>query len=169
MNINTYIEQGGVIVLILIAMFVLGMILIVWKLLTITFVKLKQEDIYEKYSCSLPQNSDITVVELVVHSIMHRLERGLDTIKIIATVSPLLGLLGTVIGIYSAFVSISEHGLGNPSYFADGISMAMITTIAGLIVAIPHYIGYNYIVGMMDKLELYFTAEIYARIKSENA
>jgi biopolymer transport protein ExbB len=169
MDINTYIEQGGVIVLILIVMFGLGMALILWKLFVIMAVKMKKESIYERYAASLPANCDITVVELVVHDMMHSLERGLDTIKIIATISPLLGLLGTVIGIYVAFVGIAQHGLGDPSYFADGISMAMITTIAGLLVAIPHYIGYNYIVGMMDKLELFFTAELYTRLKSENA
>lgn len=169
MNIERYIEQGGVIVLILLIMFGLGVVLILWKLFTIMLVKIKKENIYEKYASSLPANSDITIVELVVHDLMHSLERGLDTIKIIATIAPLLGLLGTVIGIYSAFVGISEHGLGDPSYFADGISMAMITTIAGLIVAIPHYIGYNYIVGMMDKLELYFTAELYTGIKGQDA
>jgi len=54
-------------------------------------------------------------------------------------------------------------------FFADGISMAMITTIAGLIVAIPHYIGYNYLVSMMDKLELAFTQELYLHIKSKDA
>lgn len=168
-NINSYIEQGGVIVVILIVMFALGLTLILWKLFIIIAVKIKKESIYKKYASLLPQNSDITMVELVVHDLMHSLEKGLDTIKIIATVAPLLGLLGTVVGIYTAFVSIAQHGLGNPSYFADGISMAMITTIAGLIVAIPHYIGYNYIVGLMDKLELFFTAELYMRLKSENA
>ena len=169
MNIQNYIDQGGVIVLILIGMFALGITLILWKIFVIIVVKIKKESVCKKYATNLPKNSDISMVELVVHDLMHSLERGLDTIKIIATISPLLGLLGTVIGIYSAFVGISEHGLGDPSYFADGISMAMITTIAGLIVAIPHYIGYNYIIGMMDKLELFFTAELYSQIKSQNA
>lgn len=169
MNIQNYIDQGGVIVLILIGMFALGVTLILWKIFVIIVVKIKKESVCKKYAANLPKNSDIAMVELVVHDLMHSLERGLDTIKIIATISPLLGLLGTVIGIYSAFVGISQHGLGDPSYFADGISMAMITTIAGLIVAIPHYIGYNYIIGMMDKLELFFTAELYSQIKSQNA
>lgn len=169
MNINTYIEQGGVIVIILIAMFALGMVLILWKFLTITMIRVKKENIYEKYAALLPENSDIAMVELVVHDVMHSLERGLNTIKTIAVISPLLGLLGTVIGIYVAFVGIAEHGLGDPTYFADGISMAMITTIAGLVVAIPHYIGYNYIVRMMDNLELHFTAELYTQVKSRNA
>ena len=169
MNIQNYIDQGGVIVLILIGMFALGVTLILWKIFVIIVVKIKKESVCKKYGTNLPTNSDIAMVELVVHDLMHSLERGLDTIKIIATISPLLGLLGTVIGIYSAFVGISQHGLGDPSYFADGISMAMITTIAGLIVAIPHYIGYNYIIGMMDKLELFFTAELYSQIKNQDA
>jgi len=169
MFINTYIEQGGVIILILIAMFSLGLVLILWKLFVIITIQVKKEEIYKKYLATLPKNSDITMVELIVHDLIYSLERGLDTIKIIATISPLLGLLGTVVGIYSAFVGIAQHGLGDPTYFADGISMAMLTTIAGLIVAIPHYIAYNYIVGMMDKLELYFTAELYAHLKGEDA
>jgi len=168
MNLQHYINQGGPIVSVLTAMLALGLTIMLWKFLVILSVKFK------KNRCSqcidlLPQTSDISMVELVVHDKMHALEKGLDTVKIIATISPLLGLLGTVIGIYTAFQGISQHGLGDPSYFADGISMAMITTIAGLIVAIPHYVGYNYLVGMMDKLELSFTQELYLYVKSENA
>ena len=169
MNIQNYIDQGGVIVSILIIMFGIGATLILWKLMVITFIKYKHESTCEKYQKKLPKNSDFAMVELTVHDLMHSLEKGLETVKIIATVSPLLGLLGTVIGIYSAFQGISAHGLGDPSYFADGISMAMITTIAGLIVAIPHYVGYNYIIGMMDKLELSFTQALYRQTRTDNA
>jgi len=169
MNLQNYIDQGGVIILVLIAIFALGLTIMLWKLLVIIVVRFKRKATSQKYIEQLPLNSDISIVELVVHDLMHSLERGLDTIKIIATISPLLGLLGTVIGIYSAFQGIAQHGLGDPSYFADGISMAMITTIAGLIVAIPHYIGYNYLTGMMDKLELLFTQDLYLNIKMNNA
>jgi len=169
MNIQNYIDQGGVIVIILIIMFGVGVTLMLWKVLVITLVTYKRQSICKKYLELLPKNSDIAMVELIVHDLMHSLERGLETVKIIATIAPLLGLLGTVIGIYSAFVGISAHGLGDPSYFADGISMAMITTIAGLIVAIPHYIGYNYIAGMMDKLELSFTQDLYKKIRATDA
>ncbi|MEA1955495.1 MAG: MotA/TolQ/ExbB proton channel family protein [Campylobacterota bacterium] len=169
MNIQLYIDKGGIIVMVLIAMFALGLTLILWKFLVILYVNFKKKKLCELYIKDLPANSDISMVELYVHNIMHSLERGLDTIKIIATISPLLGLLGTVIGIYSAFEGISQNGLGDPSYFAEGISMAMITTIAGLIVAIPHYIGYNYLVSMMDKLELIYTKELYKDIKKIDA
>lgn len=69
-------------------------------------------------------------------------------------------MLGTVIGVLEAFEAISKSGLGDPSVFASGISMALITTVAGLIVAIPHYVGYNYIIGMLDTLEIELKKEI---------
>jgi len=168
-NLNNYIEQGGPIVSVLIAMFGIGLTLMLWKFFVILYVKLKTKKHCQAYINKLPRNCDISLVELFVHDIMHSLERGLDTVKIIATISPLLGLLGTVIGIYTAFESISKNGLGDPSFFANGISMAMITTIAGLIVAIPHYVGYNYLLSMMDKLELVYTQELYSHVKSEDA
>lgn len=161
MNIQHYIDQGGPIVLILLYMLAFGLSLILWKIVVLLIIKFKKDIKCPECQKILKDSSDISMVELVVHEKMHSLEKGLDTIKIIATVSPLLGLLGTVIGIYSAFVSISQNGLGDPTYFANGISMAMITTIAGLIVAIPHYIGYNYLVGMMDKLEATLTTQLY--------
>lgn len=169
MNIEQYINQGGIIVIVLIAMFGLGLTIMLWKFLVLLYVNFKKNKSCKIYIEELPKNSDIAIVELFVHEIMHSLERGLDTVKIIATISPLLGLLGTVIGIYSAFQGISQNGLGDPSYFAEGISMAMITTIAGLGVAIPHYVGYNYLISMMDKLELVYTQELYTHIKSQNA
>jgi len=169
MNLHQFIDQGGIIVLILIAMLGFGLIIMLWKFLILLSFMMKKKDRCKDCIEVLPQNSDISMVELVVHEKMHSLERGLESVKIIATISPLLGLLGTVIGIYTAFVSISVHGLGDPSFFADGISMAMITTIAGLIVAIPHYVGYNYLVAMMDKLELSFTQEIYTYVKLKDA
>ena len=66
-----------------------------------------------------------------------RLERGLTLLEIIAGISPLIGLLGTVLGMVSVFDAITAEGLGNPQVLADGISKALITTIAGLCVAIP--------------------------------
>lgn len=66
-----------------------------------------------------------------------RLERGLTLLEIIAGISPLIGLLGTVLGMVSVFDAITAEGLGNPQVLSDGISKALITTIAGLCVAIP--------------------------------
>ena len=81
------------------------------------------------------------------------MEFGLNTVRVIASVAPLLGLLGTVIGITKAFEMISRVGLDDPTLFAEGISLALITTVGGLIVAIPHYIGYNFLIGMIDRMD----------------
>lgn len=65
------------------------------------------------------------------------LERGLTVLEIIAAVSPLLGLLGTVLGMVTVFNAISAAGLGDPNVLSAGISKALITTVAGLCIAIP--------------------------------
>jgi len=70
----------------------------------------------------------------------------------IAGLSPLLGLLGTVIGMIQAFNDIVEHGVGNPGDVAGGISMALITTAAGLTVAIPAFIANRYFAGRVEGL-----------------
>ncbi len=65
------------------------------------------------------------------------LERGLTLLEIIAGISPLLGLLGTVLGMVDIFNAITTHGIGNAQVLSAGISQALITTIAGLSIAIP--------------------------------
>ena len=75
---------------------------------------------------------------------VHDLERFLNTLGTIAGITPLLGLLGTVIGMIKVFQTIQVAGVGQPSLLAGGISEALITTAAGLSVAIPSYFFYRY-------------------------
>lgn len=84
--------------------------------------------------------------------VVHELERYLNPLGTIAAISPLLGLLGTVIGMVKVFAAITLHGVGNPGVLAGGISEALITTAAGLTVAIPSLIGYRYLRGRIDGL-----------------
>jgi biopolymer transport protein TolQ len=72
------------------------------------------------------------------------LAAGLQWLAIIGTVSPLLGLLGTVIGVMDAFLGITATGTANIAAVAPGVAEALITTVAGLSVAIPAVIAYNY-------------------------
>ena len=95
---------------------------------------------------------------------IQKLESGLGTVKIIASIAPLIGLLGTVVGVLTAFDAIAQQGLGDPSIFSGGISIALITTVAGLIVAIPHYIGYNYFIGLLDTIELKLEKEVLEKL-----
>jgi biopolymer transport protein ExbB len=87
------------------------------------------------------------------HEVAH-LDRYLNFLGSIAGVSPLLGLLGTVFGIMSAFSAIGSVGVGDPKALASGIAEALITTASGLIVAIPSLIMYRYFRGRVDSLVL---------------
>lgn len=84
--------------------------------------------------------------------VVHDLERYLNTLGTIAAISPLLGLLGTVIGMIRVFVAITAAGVGDPGVLASGISEALITTAAGLSVAIPSLIFYRYLKGKVEAL-----------------
>ena len=83
-----------------------------------------------------------------------RLTRGLRPLATIAQTAPLLGLLGTVTGMIIAFSEISREGTGNPAALADGIGQALVTTAAGLIVAIPVLIGQSYLANRVDNILL---------------
>lgn len=80
------------------------------------------------------------------------LERGLVILATVANVAPLLGFLGTVAGMISAFGAIAEAGQVDAALVAGGIKVALITTATGLIIAIPVNIGYNFFVTRIDKL-----------------
>jgi len=84
--------------------------------------------------------------------VVHDLERFLNTLGTVAAISPLLGLLGTVLGMIKVFAAITTAGLGNPEVLAGGISEALITTAAGLTVAIPALFFYRFFVGRVDEL-----------------
>ena len=86
-------------------------------------------------------------VEDTGRHVVYRLERFLNTLGTIAGISPLLGLLGTVIGMIKVFSAILAHGVGNANQLAGGISEALITTAAGLTVAIPSFFFYRYFKG----------------------
>lgn len=82
--------------------------------------------------------------------VVHDLERYLNTLGTIAAVTPLLGLLGTVMGMIKVFAEIMAQGTGNASVLAGGISEALITTATGLSVAIPALVMHRYFVGRID-------------------
>ena len=91
-------------------------------------------------------------IEDTGRQVVHDLERYLNSLGTIAAISPLLGLLGTVIGMVKVFAAITAKGVGDPTVLAGGISEALITTAAGLTVAIPSLIGYRYLRGRVDAL-----------------
>jgi len=84
--------------------------------------------------------------------VVHELERFLNSLGTIASISPLLGLLGTVTGIIRAFNAVMLGGMGDPRLLAGGISEALITTAGGLAVAIPSFIAYRYLRGKVERI-----------------
>lgn len=84
--------------------------------------------------------------------VVHEMERFLNTLGTISTITPLLGLLGTVIGMIKVFTAITTVGVGDPGQLAGGISEALITTAAGLTVAIPSLIFYRHLKRRIDEL-----------------
>jgi len=91
-------------------------------------------------------------IEEAANSVIHDMERYLPTLSTIAAVAPLLGLLGTVIGMIKVFTAITLIGVGDASALAGGISEALITTAAGLITAIPAMIAHRFFQRRVDSL-----------------
>jgi len=91
-------------------------------------------------------------IEDVGRHVTLSLEKNLNALGTIAAITPLLGLLGTVIGMIKVFSVITTAGVGNPEVLAGGISEALITTAMGLVVAIPSLIFYRYFRGKVNVL-----------------
>ena len=131
----------------------------------------EQRQIQDKHIAALQQNSPLGKIlaaglanrhrdRLVIREsiedtgrhVVHELDRFIGALGTIASLSPLMGLLGTVLGMIQTFNAVTTGGLGNPAMLAGGIAQALITTAAGLTVAIPALIGYRYLRGKVDEL-----------------
>lgn len=93
-------------------------------------------------------------IEETGRHVAHDLERFLNSLGTIAVITPLLGLLGTVVGMIQVFAVITDVGVGSPGELAGGISKALITTAAGISVAVPALIFHRYFRGRVDELVL---------------
>lgn len=91
-------------------------------------------------------------IEEAGRHVVHELERFLTLLGTIAVISPLLGLLGTVVGMISTFNVIASQGVGDPAEMAGGISVALITTATGLLIAIPSVVFHRFFQRRVDEL-----------------
>ncbi len=146
-------HQGGEVGYLIIALGCLGLVIAVWRVLYLFMLELK---INAQLRNETPKNnnplgrvllaakaSGLTLerLEMKVEEAILRelpiLERGQSIIKLLAAVAPLLGLLGTVVGMIATFQSITLFGTGDPKLMAGGISQALMTTVLGLVVSVP--------------------------------
>jgi biopolymer transport protein ExbB len=131
----------------------------------------EQRQIQDKHIIALQQNSplgkilaaglanrhrDRSIIKEAIEDtgrhVVHELERFIGTLGTIASISPLMGLLGTVVGMIRTFNAIETQGVGDPAALGGGIAEALITTAAGLTVAIPALLGYKFLRGRVETL-----------------
>lgn len=115
------------------------------------FARLIEEMIRVRH---LDHDQAIETMRAVGRTQVGRLERGLTVLEIVAAISPLLGLLGTALGMVTVFDAITAQGLGNPAVLSEGISKALITTVAGLSVAIPALAFHSLFSKRVDELAI---------------
>jgi biopolymer transport protein ExbB len=169
-NITERIQQGGEIGYLTIALGVLAFIWGVfrWVTLSSTASAVKAQARRPKASKANPlgrvmlayeavgNKNDVRAVEAALDDAILReipkLESGLNLVKIISNVAPLLGLLGTVVGMVITFQSITLFGAGDPQIMAAGISVALMTTVIGLVVSIPLVILYAFASGAANRV-----------------
>jgi biopolymer transport protein ExbB len=148
----------------------------------------EQRQIQDKHIAALQQNSALGKIlaaglanrhrsrDIIKESIedtgrhvVHELDRFIGALGTIASLSPLMGLLGTVLGMIRTFNAITTDGIGNPAALAGGIAEALITTAAGLTVAIPALIGYKYLRGRVEALVVQMEKEAIKLVQAMEA
>jgi biopolymer transport protein ExbB len=107
--------------------------------------------VYSANSATATDTLELKLDEAIIRE-TPRLERSQGIIKVIAAVAPLMGLLGTVVGMIKTFQTITLFGTGDPKLMADGISQALVTTVEGLVVAIPMVFLYSLVSGKSKEI-----------------
>ncbi|AAL95508.1 MotA/TolQ/ExbB proton channel family protein [Fusobacterium nucleatum subsp. nucleatum ATCC 25586] len=110
-----------------------------------------------KFLQKAPKGIDVQDYEFILKEVTNQeispYERRLNLLASVMSISPMLGLLGTVTGMIRAFTNISKYGAGDAAIVADGIAEALLTTAAGLMIAIPVIVVYNYLNRRLEKME----------------
>jgi biopolymer transport protein ExbB len=162
-------HQGGVVGYVITAVGVLSMLLAVWRLIALSIEDMKVRaqlksssantnnslgrvlKVHEENPSMDSETLELKLSEAILKE-TPRLERSLALLKIIAAVAPLLGLLGTVTGMIITFQAITIFGAGDPKAMAGGISGALVTTVLGLIVAIPTVLFHTFVNGRAKRI-----------------
>ena len=111
----------------------------------------------KKFLQKAPRGIDVQDYEFILKEITIKetspYESRLNLLASVISISPMLGLVGTVTGMIRAFTNISKYGTGDAAIVADGIAEALLTTAAGLMIAIPVIVVYNYLNRRLEKME----------------
>jgi len=163
------IDQGGIVGYTIIGLGIIGLLIAIWRMISLTIAGNKVRAQLKRDSASTDnplgrvlaayennKNADTETIELKLSEAalkeMPGLTKGLLFIKVISVVSPLMGLLGTVTGMIQTFQVITLYGAGDPKMMAGGISQALMTTVLGLVVAIPMVLIHTLVSGQSRKI-----------------
>lgn len=168
-SLSERLNQGGIVGYVILCLLALGLVIVGERMLSLNKEKKKihaqltssEVDeanplgqlmaVFDKYKDKDIESLELKMDESILKS-LPKLEKGIGTVKILAAVAPLMGLLGTVTGMIGTFQSITLFGTGDPKLMAGGISTALITTVLGLVCAIPLLLLHNVIAGKSKEL-----------------
>jgi len=164
------INQGGIVGYIILALGGIGLLFALFKMLVLNIYSIKIKSQIKNIETAKTTNSlgkianvfyqnvndsindlEIKVGEAIIKE-TNKIKKGQSFVKLLAAVTPLLGLLGTVTGMIATFQAITLFGTGDPKLMAGGISTALITTVLGLVTAIPLLFAYTYISSKAEEL-----------------
>ena len=163
------VDQGGIVGYSIISLGVIGLLIAIWRFIGLSAASRKVTAQLKSDSASTDnplgrvlaayesnRNADTETIELKLSEAglkeMPGLTKGLLFIKVISVVAPLMGLLGTVTGMIKTFQVITLYGAGDPKMMAGGISQALVTTVLGLVVAIPMVLLHTVVSGQSRKV-----------------
>jgi biopolymer transport protein ExbB len=166
------IKQGALVGYIIIGLAIIGLLLAAWRLTSLLTIRKKVENQIKQLdkpnsdnplgrvlaTAAAFNNSDqeLETLELKIDEAILKevpqLEKAQSMIKLFAAIAPLLGLLGTVTGMIATFQAITNFGTGDPKLMAGGISQALITTVLGLVAAIPLLLSHNVVSSQSKRL-----------------
>ena len=150
-NFKQFMQDGGILMYPILAMFAVAMILILERIIVLIASRRYYKQIKAVVETQTNRADAEKSMEALFAKIVPALESRLSAISVLGTTAPLLGLLGTVMGMIELFNVITMHGTADPKLLAGGISIALITTEAGLSVAIPVHLLHTWIAGRVEK------------------
>jgi biopolymer transport protein ExbB len=190
-DLKNRIEQGGLVGYVIIFIGLIGVLIALERLflLVTTSHQVKKQlknkkaednplgrimQVYEKNPSIDTETLGLKLDEAILKE-MPRIQRGLAALALLAAVSPLLGLLGTVTGIIETFQSITLYGTGDPRVMSGGISQALVTTVMGLLVAIPLLLFHSFLssksnalIQVLDEKSTAFVAQLSEKTHIKN-
>lgn len=187
-NLRERVESGGIVGYIIILVGILALLLALERIITLSLTRSKVKSqmksadvknnnplgrvlaVHKDNRAMDPETLELKLAEAIIRE-RPRLERSIPLLKIIAVAAPLMGLLGTVIGMILTFQAITLFGTGDPKLMSGGISQALVTTVLGLLVAIPtvflHSIASTMAKGVMHTLEEQSTGLVAERMEQQ--